>query len=100
MATYLELRSLFSDGDLRNRVAMAMIISINTILEGTPTANDKAYAAVVTNRPGEEAKKLLMFLLAANKSATIANIQSSSDASIQTNVDAIVPVLIDALAGV
>lgn len=100
MATYLELRDLFDDGDLRNRVNMAMIVSVNTILEGTPTAKDHAYAAAVTNSPGEEAKKILMFVLAINKSATVANIQGATDASIQTNVDTVVPVLIDALAGV
>ena len=100
MATYLELRKLFNDADLTNRVAVAAVISINTILIGTPTTKDKAYAAALFSSPQTEAKKILMGVLAANKSATVSQIQSASDAALQTNVDATVLILIDALAGV
>lgn len=100
MATYIDLRKLFNDGDLVNRTAVAVVISVNAILDATPTANDKAYANMVLSNPQSEAKKVLMTVLAANKSATVADIQTATDATLQTKVDAIVPHLIDALAGV
>jgi len=100
MATYIELRTLFNDGDLVNRTAVAIVITVNALLEGTPTANDKAYANVVLSDPQGEAKKVLMTVLAANKGVDVSTIQGASDATLQTKVDAIVPHLIDALAGV
>lgn len=99
MATYLELRGLFNDGDLVNRVAVAAVISVNTILGGTPTAADNAYAALLYSAPQAEARKILMGVLAANNGSSVATIQSASDATIQTNVDATVLTLIAALAG-
>ncbi len=99
MATYLELRNLFNDGDLTNRVAIAAVISVNNILIGTPTTKDKAYAALLFSNPQSEARKILMSVLAANSSASVSQIQGASDAALQTNVDATVLILIDALAG-
>ncbi len=99
MADYLELRNLFNDGDLTNRVAVAAVISINTILSGAPTAKDRAYASLIFSNPQAEAQKILMSVLAANKGSSVAQIQSASDAALQTNVDSTVLVLIDALAG-
>ena len=100
MALYLDLRKLFNDADLVNRTAMATLISVNTILEASPTAKDKAYAALVSANPSAEAKKVLMFVLAANNGLAVATIQSANDAALQTKVDAIVLILIDALAGI
>ncbi len=100
MASYIELRGLFTDDVLVNRTAVAVVIAVNTILEGTPTANDKAYANTVLSDPQGEATKVLMTVLAANKAADVSVIQAASDATLQTKVDAIVPHLIDALAGV
>ncbi len=100
MATYLELRNLFNDGDLVNRTTVAITISVNDLLSGSPTANDKKYAESVLSNPQEEARKILMTILASNSSATVAQIQSATDATLQTKVDAVVPHLVDALAGV
>ncbi len=100
MANYIDLRKLFNDADLANRVAVAAVISINTILTGAPTSKDKAYASVLFSNPQAEAKKILMSVLAANSGVSVSQIQSASDAALQTNVDATVLILIDALAGV
>lgn len=100
MATYLELRNLFNDGDLINRTSVAIIVAINAKLEGTPSIADKTYAAQVLGNPQAEAKAVLMAVLAANKGVTVSAIQGSTDAALQTKVNAVVDVLIDALAGV
>lgn len=100
MATYLELRGLFSDGDLTNKVAVAVLIKVDGLITGTPTAADKAYAAAVYANPQAEARKALMSVLAANESLALATLQSASDSAIQTKVDIVVPILVDALAGV
>ena len=100
MATYAELRVLFNDSDLLDKVEVALVIAAHALLSGTPTAAQKAYAAQVFANPKAEAQKAVMSVLADNKAATVAQIQGASDASVQTNVDSIVQVLVDALAGV
>ncbi|MEE8207351.1 MAG: hypothetical protein V3T88_00125 [Nitrosomonadaceae bacterium] len=100
MATYTELRDLFNDGDLTNKVAVALIIAVNDLLLGTPDAADRLYAARVFANPQSEARAVLMAVLAGNSSATVVQITGATDAAIQTKVDAVVPQLVDALAGV
>lgn len=100
MASYLALRGIFNDSELVNRTAIAVVVTITALLAGTPTAKDKAYASLVLNDPQSEAKKILMTVLATNKSATISQIQGADDATLQSQVDVMVPHLIDALAGV
>lgn len=103
MATYLELRGLFSDGDLANKVVMATVIEAQTIAERispVPTTAEKAWIEAVFESPVTQGGKVLMAVLAANKSTSVAGIQGASDSVIQTNVSNIVPILVDALAGV
>lgn len=100
MADYTELRNLFDDNELRNRVVTATVIAAHTLAIGTPSAADSAWASAVFSRPEAIGKQALYAVLAANKDATVPNIQNATDAQIQTNVDAIVPVLVAALAGV
>jgi len=100
MASYIELRELFNDDVLVNKVTVATIIAANNLLTGTPTAAEKAYAALVFANPRGEADKVLMSVLAANAGVAKATIQTASDSAVQTKVDLVVPVLVDALAGV
>lgn len=100
MATYLELRNLFDDSDIRNRVESAIVIAANNLLQGTPTANDRAWIVSVIGNYKAEGRKAFMLVLAANKDLTLVNIQNATDTAIQTQVDAIVPELVLALAGV
>lgn len=100
MATYQEIRSLFNNDDLVNRVTVAVIIAANNLLEVTPSAADKKYAASVFASPRREAETVLMSVLAANAGATLSAITSATDAAIQAKVDIVVPLMVDALAGV
>jgi hypothetical protein len=100
MATYQELRGLFADSDLQEKVEVALVIAANTLNAGTPTTADKAWIAHVIGNTRGEAQKALKIVLAENSGASVATIQGATDAAIQTNVDSIVPTLVDALAGV
>lgn len=100
MATYVEIRNLFSDSSLLNRTGVATIVAANALLSGAPTAASKAYAAAVFQDPEGEARKVLMAVLSANKALTVAQIQGVTDANLQTAVDAVIPMLRDARAGV
>tara|TARA_R110002096_G_scaffold202758_2_gene387492 strand:+ start:7765 stop:8067 length:303 start_codon:yes stop_codon:yes gene_type:complete len=100
MASYLELRRLFKDSDLSNKVITATIVYAQELLDATPTANDKAWAASVFSNPDSEGKKILMGVLAINKSATVVQIQAATDAQIQTNVNTVAPAMVAAFGGV
>lgn len=99
MATLDELATLYGDGDLLNKVSAAIVISAYNLLQGTPTAADRAYAAKVFSSPKGEAQRVLKYVLAANSAATISAIQSATDVAIQTEVDAAVVILVQADAG-
>ena len=99
MATYIEIRELFSNSDLLNKVTTATIIYAESIVTGTPDAKQKAWIAQTFSNPTNEAKKVLMGVLAANKDASKTDIEGATDAAIQTQVNLIAPILIDALAG-
>jgi len=100
MATYIELRKLFKDSDLSNKVITATIVFAQELISGTPTANDKAWAASVFSNPDSEGKKILMGVLAINKAASVEDIQGASDAAIQTAVNTIAPTMVSAFGGV
>ncbi len=98
MATYAELRALFNDSGLRNKVTSAAIIAAESALSDpvnfpTTTADvtlqtDRLlWAARVFNGAEAEGRKLFMAVLAANSSATVAAIQGASDTVIQNNVN-------------
>jgi len=100
MATLQELRGLFGDSDLLEKVEAATIIAANNLLSGTPTLGQKIWAATVFNDPKPEARKALLAVLATNAAATVEQIQSANDSSVQSNVDAVTGTLVDAMAGV
>jgi hypothetical protein len=99
MATLLELHDLFDNSDLIKKVGSALLIEVKNILDGTPDANDRAYAAKVFTSPHTEAHRALKYVLAANNDQTVANITGASDTQIKINVAAAVPILADADAG-
>ena len=94
MATLQELRKLFTDSDLLEKVEAATIISIQAKLGGTPTVDEQKYANHVFSNPKVEAKKALMSVLASNAGSTVSQIIGASDSAIQTNVDAVIDTLI------
>ncbi|MGR3220770.1 MAG: hypothetical protein ACUZ8H_13280 [Candidatus Anammoxibacter sp.] len=100
MATYTELRELFNNGDLLNKIDVAVVIAANNLINGTPAAKDTSWAANVFNMPRGEARKALMAILAENQGLTITQITGATDTAIQAKVDGIIPALVNALAGV
>ena len=96
MATYAELYELRSDSSLRNRVAMAVAVKAQALIDGnSPTAAQIAWASAAISNPTSKADMLMNYVLAANKDASVGQISSASDAAIQSNVDAAVDALVD-----
>ena len=93
MATYAELFELQKNSELRNKVTVAVIVAAEAIrAEATPTVPRLAWAKAAFENPQQEAVRMLMAILAANKSATVAQITGASDSAIQTKVDAAVAI--------
>lgn len=95
MATYTEIRDLMNDTVLRNKVEVACLIAADTIRSETGVTNHTErlrWASQTWANPLAAAKQMLPAVLAANKDATVANIQGATDTTIQANVDAAVDV--------
>ena len=96
MATYTELRDLFNDDTLRNRIEVAIIIAANGLADN---ANNNAWVAQAYSNPRAEAEKALMSVLAENNALDVTAIQTATDAALQTAVNTAVTTLVKALAG-
>ncbi len=97
MATYTELRDLYNDDSLRNRLDVAVTIAAHDLLiAASPTLPEQQWAAATLANPRGEADKALRFLLAANQAATVAQIQGGSDSTLQAQVNSIVSSLVAA----
>lgn len=103
MASYLELRGLFGDDDLRNKVTTAIVINIEAKLNqaSSPesTVNAKKFALDVIENPDTWGQKILALVLAANGNLAVATIQGAADNAIQTNVDDVIDGIIVAEYG-
>ena len=99
MATYTELRNLLNDSILRNRVEVACIIAAETIRNEDPAVTNHSNRLIWAKRtfssPDGVRQEMLNALLAANSTASVEAIQSSTDAQIQTRVDNAVDVFAD-----
>ena len=114
MATYEEIRSLFQEISLRNKVEVAVCEAariIAAVEDTTDSPWDQAagahdlrvkWAAKAIQSTASEANRVYKYVLAANKSATISQILGASDSAIQGNVNEVVDLLAkgDDLAGV
>lgn len=95
MATYEELRSLFSDDSLKNRMDVAVTVAAQTLLDsGSTTSQQRAWAAFVINDPRLEGEKAFRYILAKNKDLSLTQIQNASDNSLQNQVDSVVDQLV------
>lgn len=99
MASYLELRNLFNDGDLMSRVEVAVMVKAQAMIAGA-TAAEKAWIADAILNSKRTANDVLKLVLAQNKDNSVAQIQGANDAVLQGAVDAVIPTLVDAMAGV
>ena len=89
MATYFELKTLRDDSDLQDRVSVAIVKKGQALLAGvTPSAAQVTWAIDAINAPEGKMPGMLNYVLGANSSNTVAQIQAASDATLQTNVDA------------
>jgi hypothetical protein len=91
MATYAELFDLKSNTAFKNKIAVACIVAAEAIRNELTSvanhANRLVWAASVFKTPEVESERMLWAVLAANKSATTAQITGATDATIQTAVD-------------
>jgi hypothetical protein len=95
MATYAELYNLRNYGPLRDKVAVSITIKAQVLLAlANPTEAQVVWAKTALAAPTGMADQLIHYVLAANKAATVAQIQSADDATVQTNVDAAVDKII------
>tara|TARA_Y100000310_G_C20582742_1_gene763822 strand:+ start:407 stop:706 length:300 start_codon:yes stop_codon:yes gene_type:complete len=95
MATYAELFELHSNSPLRNKVAVAVVVKAQDLIDGaTPTADEITWADAALGSPSSKAKEILNYVLAKNKGSDIATILAASDATIQSNIDTAVDALI------
>ena len=94
MATYTELDTLAEDATLLGRIGIALMIAAQGLVDGTPEPQEKRWAHRTLSNADVDARRVLRYLLAANKDATVAAITGVTDAAIQTQVDALVPTLV------
>lgn len=96
MATLAELRDLYTDDGLRNKITSAVTIAAYNLIKAgeTPSDAEKAFAVAVMNNPDSVGEKVTKMVLAANASATVAQIVGASDSLIQSSVSEIIPTLV------
>lgn len=89
MATYNELHALAKDADLINRIAVAVAVKAQAIIDSaTPTAPQLSWAKEAIEHPRSKAEALLYYVLAKHKALTNTQITQATDATLQTAVDA------------
>jgi len=94
MATLQELRGLFRNSDLTEKIESAIIISANDLISGTPSTDEQKWAAVVFGNPTSEARKAMMAVLAENESLSTSAILNATDNAIKSQVEAVVSTLV------
>ncbi len=98
MATLLELRQLYGNSEMRNKVAPSIAITANKIMIGVDTVAPFSQAAGAHDlrlvwakenfgNTAGQAAKFWEVILAKNSAATIEQIIGASDAAIKSNVD-------------
>lgn len=100
MATYTELHDLLNDGALLDKIDVAVIIAAHGFVGGSALNQPQLdkWAEQTFSNPRAMSKRLLPFVLAANKDATASNIKSAADTAIQTNVNAAIDLFADLIA--
>jgi len=99
MASYMELRNLYSDDVLKNRIDVACIVAAETIRNESDQTGNHANRLVWARRAFTNTNSIrdamLKALLAANKDADVAAIQAVLDPALQTLVDDAVNIFAD-----
>lgn len=98
MATYTEIRNLYNDSAMRNKVATAIAIAADTVMRGndnsapfSQTAGDHdkrvVWAKEVLGSTENWTNQFWQAVLAANNTLTVAQITGATDAALQTKVN-------------
>jgi len=99
MATYLELRKLFSHNQLKNQIEVACAVAARTIQaeDGGTTnhANRLTWAKSMLLDTKPMAEPILKVLLADNKDESVETIVAVSPATLQALVDGVVDIFAD-----
>ena len=99
MATYTQLRGLFTDSNLVGKIEVAVVIAAETVRTELPaTANHTnrlIWAKKAFADPQTVAAQMMKAVLAANKAAEVAQILGASDTAIQTQVNAAIDIFAD-----
>ena len=94
MATYTQLATITSDagfGAFYEKLRVAVVVKAAALLDGaTPTAAEVTWALAALGNPSATANDIQWYVIAENKSASIAAIVGASDSAMQSNVDAAV----------
>jgi len=90
MAALSELPALFTNNDMRNKVASAIIIKAQALLTGTPTDDQKTWAIEALRTPMAERDWVWAYMLAANAGSSVETILGANDTAIQNAVNAAV----------
>lgn len=95
MPSYLEMKNLFNNSDLKNRCETAVIKTATAMLNNpSVTAGDKVLIKKVYNDKGRYASLALNAVIMANESLTVAEVENLTDAQIQAVVTASAPLLV------
>lgn len=99
MATYIELRQLYSHSGLKNRIEVAVVVAaekIRTEASDAPNhVNRLTWAKATFSGPGRVAEQMLMALLAANRASTVQQLIDVTDEGLQTAVENAVNIFAD-----
>lgn len=94
MASYTDLYDLFTDPNLKERMAVAVIVEADAIrLNGAATTAMKGWARAALADPDRSALMALRAVIGQNSSATIAAITGATDAVLQAALHNAVPLL-------
>lgn len=94
MATYDEIYQLRSSNDLKNRIAVALLVKASAILESQlSTSTQVEWAQTALGSSDALAAQFLNHVLASNKSATVQQIESASDNAIQNKINEAVDII-------
>jgi len=99
MATYQELFGIAENTApaLAQRITVAIVVKAQTIVDDPASTTPLLeWADKALRNPTQDYQAVLNYMLAANKSATVNNINNSNDTAVQNNVNTAVENLLGA----
>jgi len=96
MADYKDLYDLYSDTELKKKIAMALTVASENISNNIPPSSkdEIAWTKRLVANPDAEAVSMLSLFVARNRDLDIGDITSMSDQDIQDDVNSLIEILI------